>query len=265
MSARRKRARRGRVPHTGTPAMIVLVCAGLALTSCHQFTNPVDPNSTTFEGGTSTGDPDASESGFPPVVSWQIFAEHAPGQFLALEIPDDDSFVEPRVPADPEGIRIVVTFDSPLTEQILQDALFYRSIDNGGGPFLELYWPHDWSEDRRSLIWYEVPPPPGNAVSVRIAIFDANGDEVTSRGFGVLPGDFNGDGVVDMVDYDAVNNPPASGYAGLLASQSNIPTIRGDMDADGVVKGFELGLGNDDTEIPNDYAGTTLPPIPPEF
>ncbi|MFW6291317.1 MAG: hypothetical protein ACOC7V_03240, partial [Spirochaetota bacterium] len=94
--------------------------------------------------------------------------------------------------------------------------------------------------------------------SIRIRVVDATDVVVGERLFGLLPGDFNGDGDVDPAS-DWTSG--AALFDGVLADESQPNTIRADMDASGSV-----AAGSVDETIPSTRNnGTTLPPAPPPF
>ncbi len=246
-------------------ALVLLIVAG----SCHPLNNPVDPRSSAYTGEPVLRDPPDPPLLLPRTVRWESVAEHFPDQRLALEITADGAFVEPRRPDSPAELWIVVTFEEPVDPEELERGMVAARVNDGFGTNTTIIGPggsggYGLSQDRLRLrIPVRAPLPPfrpyPNAASVRMRIVDANGSVAGERLFGILPGDFTGDGVVDIAE-DLWNG--ADMYDGHLASQDNLRTTRADMNADGVV---ETGWSEPDALIVENNGGTSLPPLPPRF
>jgi hypothetical protein len=253
----------GRLPRL---VLAALLAAATLLSGCHDMVNPIDPGSTTYTGEEALREPAAVEPMLPAIVSWESVAEHGPGQYLGLAIDEDGSFVEPRQPSDPQLLYVVVTFEEPVYPEQLKDAMiFVRIVSNGTirtERVLALVDPV-----RRTIAIEATPPfPPffnttGDGIggaTIRVLIVDPTGVELGERVFGVLPGDFDGDGTVSAADDWTVG---AAAYAGRLADAADPLSVRADADADGTITAGTL----DQDIAENRNVGQTLPAPPPEF
>lgn len=252
----------------GSQAGILIVTAALALAGCHDLVNPVDPNSSRYDGTPVLADPPVEEPEpiLPPIERWETVAQHAPEQFLGLEIPEDGSLIDPRQPDDPQEFFVVITFEEPVYEEDFEEALVFVRANDGSDVTTRIVGPEINPVYRQAVIRTAPPEPPffnatgdgAGGVTVRIRIVDATGVVMGERVFGLLPGDFNGDGVVDPTG-DWTNG--AANYDGELADENFPNTVRADMDASGSVVAGSL-----DEDIPDlRNNGTSLPPAPRPF
>lgn len=263
--------RRSRRP---SPIGLLLVLAALALGGCHDLVNPVDPNSSRYTGEPTVADAPKEEPDpiLPPIERWETIAQHAPEQFLGLEIPEDGSLIDPRQPDDPKEFFVVITFTEPVYEEDFEGALvFIRTRDSTGTKTqladLEMNPLYRQAVIRSSPVPAPDPSPPpffnetgdgAGGATVRIRVVDATGVVMGERLFGLLPGDFNGDGFVDPAS-DWTSG--AAFFNGALADENLPKTVRADMDASGSV-----AAGSLDEAIPSTRNnGTALPPPPPPF
>jgi len=246
-------------------AFLATLVAAAALTGCHELVNPWDPNSTTYTGEDNLRDPPPTEPVLPPIERWESVAEHGTGQFLGLPIASDGSFVEPRQPADPTALGIVITFEETFDRRLLSETfILVRVSVAGGATTTERVFPNVDMERRQIVIRAEPPFPPffnavgdgSGAAMVRVLIVDPTGLVHGERVFGILPGDFDGDGTVSADD-DWTGG--AAAFAGRLADGTVPATIRADADADGVVAAFSA----DQTIVETRNVGSTLPASPP--
>lgn len=255
-----------------SPAVLLVFGAAIVLAGCHDLVNPVDPNSPRYNGQPTLADRPDPEPILPPIERWETIAQHAPGQFLGLEIPADGSLIDPRQPDDPKEFFVVITFAEPVYEEDFEDALvFIRTRDSAGTRTqlanLEVNPLYRQAVISSSPVPALDPSPPpffnetgdgAGGATVRIRVVDATGVVMGERLFGLLPGDFDGNEVVD----------PASDWTsgaalldGALADESLPDTVRADMDASGSVV-----AGSFDEDIPSvRNNGTSLPPAPPPF
>jgi hypothetical protein len=241
----------------------LVALATLTLTACHDVTNPVDPRSTTYMGEQVLRDPPPPEPLLPPIERWETIAEHAPGQFLGLAIPEDGSLIDPRQPADPATFFVVMTFTEAVYPEDFEDAMVFIRISTSAGTTTELATVEIMPVYRQVVIRSEPPAPPffptlPDAATVRIRVVDPTGLTLGERAFGLLPGDFDGDGVVSVTsDWDS----GALAYDGVLANEDHPVTVRADMDASGSTIAGPTG----DRVIVDTNNGTTLPPPPAPF
>jgi hypothetical protein len=233
-----------------------MLAVAVLLTSCHPLTNPLDPNSVTYTGEQTISTRLEGPRVLPGVVSWESAAEHAPGQLLGLDIPDDGSFVEPRNPTDTPELWVIVTFESSITWEMLENALIVvREVDEFNNERTSTVWPdHVYPEQNQIALFVPGPITPRR---VRVRIVDPNGETVSERVFGYLPGDYDGNGTVEGL-IDRPNGPAT--YDGYLASDNDPNTIRSDMDADGVVEADPMG-SMDDGNIVDGNNGNSLAPL----
>lgn len=252
-------------PCLGALALAFLVLAA----ACHPLNNPVDPRSSAYTGEPVVRDPqtphDAPEL-LPDTVLWESVAEHLPGQRLALEITSDGTFVEPRRPDSPQQLWIVVTFEEAVDPYELERGMVLARITNGFATETRVIYPWMYSltpDSLRLIVAISSPWPPfttlPTAAMIRLRIIDANGHVAGERLFGILPGDFDGDGTVTFANDIQTG---AADYNGFLASRDDPGTIRADMNADGLV---EVDAGDPDYTIVSQNTGTTLPDPPSEF
>lgn len=265
MNTRRSAASARRVsvrPCLSAFAVAVLMLAG----SCHPLNNPVDPRSSAYTGEPVERDPPERTPLLPETVRWESVAEHLEGQLLALEIPADGIFVEPRRPDSPPQLWIVVTFEDAVDPHELDRGLVLARIANGFETETRIVHPWAYSltpDNLRLIIPLGWPWPPfttlPTAAMIRMRIVDAGGHVAGERLFGILPGDFDGDGRVFFADDLQTGAAQLNGF---LASRDDPWSIRADMNADGVV---ETDAGLPDYAIVSQNEGTTLPDPPPEF
>ncbi|MFW5744660.1 MAG: hypothetical protein ACOC2D_15400 [Spirochaetota bacterium] len=249
-----------------SPIGLLLVFAPLALGGCHDLVNPVDPNSSTYTGEPTLADPADPQPILPPIERWETVAQHAPEQFLGLEIPEDGSLIDPRQPDDPKEFFVVITFEEPVYVDDFEEALVFVRVNDGSDVTTGIVSPEVNPIYRQAVIRTTPPEPPffnatgdgTGGASIRIRVVDATGVVMGERLFGLLPGDFDGDGDVDPAS-DWTGG--AALFDGVLADESQPNTIRADMDASGSV-----AAGSVDETIPSTRNnGTTLPPAPPPF
>jgi hypothetical protein len=249
-------------------AGLLVFSAALALAGCHDLVNPVDPNSPRYTGRPTLADPSGEQPDpiLPPIERWETIAQHAPEQFLGLEIPEDGSLIDPRQPDDPKEFFVVITFEEPVYQEDFEGALVFVRVNDGSAVTTGIVSPEVNPIYRQAVIRTTPPEPPffnaagdgAGGATVRIRVVDATGVVVGERLFGLLPGDFSGDGFVDLA------NDWTSGAAlfdGALADENLPETVRADMDASGSV-----AAGSFDEDIPSTRnIGTALPPPPPPF
>jgi hypothetical protein len=256
-------------------ALRLTAAAGLVLllSSCHPLINPVDPNSTAFTGVETTREsPDEPEPLLPYVIAWESVSEHAPNQFLGLEITNDGSFVEPRQPQSPLEHYIVLTFEDRIDWEMLSQATCFLRV-SFASTYVTLAVPLEIYEGtalRNQAVLRLRPnaPPfftstgdsPGGAL-FRMRLVDPTGVVLGERLFGMLPGDFDGNGVVDSQDWTF----GPSAYDGFLATQDNAAGIRADADASGVVNVASRDGDLSANAPPAGNLGVALPEPPPEF
>lgn len=245
-------------------AGLLVTGAALLLTGCHDLVNPVDPNSTRYTGQPTLADPPEPEPVLPPIERWETIAQHAPDQFLSLEIPEDGSLIDPRQPADPQEFFVAITFAEPVYWEDLEDALVFVRVNDGFAVTTGIVSPEVNPIYRQAVIRTSPPEPPffsagTGGASVRIRVVDPTGLVIGERLFGLLPGDFNGNGLVTFVD-DWTNG--AALFDGSLADGNFPNTVRADMDASGAI----ASASNDDTIVSNqESAFAVLPAPPPPF
>ncbi len=234
----------------------------LALAGCRQLTNPVDPKSTGFTGERVEAESELEPRVIPDITSWESMAEHQTGQLIGLEITDaqygdEDYFVEPRRPTPDGEIAAVITFAGTIEQSMFSEGLVVASRRAPIGNEVTVLDSWEVEPDQnRLIIPYSVPAAPGvdAPATITIVIIDPNGETVGSRGFGVLPGDVNGDGVVTSHDTD--DGPNA--YDGLFASDDEA-LARADTDADGSISAAADGL------VIANFMDEGLPGPPPGF
>lgn len=247
--------------------ILLVVAVAVAMSTCHPLVNPLDPQSTTFTGEVVLRDPLSPVPVLPAVEQWAIVAEHSPGQFLGLEVPDveygePDFFIDSRRPASPPELYIALIFEEPVSEADLENALILVGERIPGSTSVFSY-PVDaviLDPARRQLVL--TADAADEPSTIRIALIDSTGVMISERTFGLLPGDVTSDGVVD---FDDLNAGPLS-LDGALPSDSLPRSIRADIDANGLIE----GAGPDADLInlsppPNGFAGETLPGPPPSF
>ena len=262
-------------------ALAGALLALIVLSGCRQLTNPVDPNSTAFTGETVDRNPPAVEQVIPSPTSWQSVAEHQNGQFLGLTIPDVEYgdphfFIEPRRPGGGDNGQIfaLISFDEPIDEQMFRDGLILvsqrvpegtsvGSLANDPGDDHNDQWSIDFNLNRLVIPYNvdEFPAIDASPVTVTITIIDPTGVEVDSRSFGILPGDVNGDGIVQHPeDRDGSGGPTdLDGFLAVGDAPNAEELIRADLDANGVIS-----AADDETVILN-YDGWGLPGPPADF
>ena len=255
--------------------------AALLLVACHPLTNPVDPTSSSFTGqevGRDSDDPGGEpETVLPPVVRWESVAEHNNGQFLALPITADGSFIEPRQPDGPEELYIVVTFEEQFEWHEVEEAVvFIRVSQLIGVTSLVTRLQTDDAAIRRNQAYLRLTPPgppffaaAGNdgagVVMLRIRIVDPGGEPLSDRLFGIMPGDYDGNGTVDGDDLSLPHGVLA--YDGFLVDPDDPQSIRADIYADGAIDAAletEL-ITNFPADVRPGNLGETLPDPPPAF
>lgn len=244
-------------------AALLVFGAALVLAGCHDLVNPVDPNSSRYGGQPTLADPPGPGAILPPIERWETIAQHAPEQFLGLEIPEDGSLIDPRQPASPQEFFVVITFEEPVYVEDFEDALVFVRVNDGSNVTTGIVSPEINPVYRQAVIRTSPPEPPffsagTGGATVRIRVVDATGVVMGERLFGLLPGDFNGDGFVTTPDDW---NTGGANFDGELADEGIPATVRADMDADGVV-----ATGSDDLIVLNqEVALAELPAPPPPF
>ncbi len=248
--------------YVGALVLAVLVLAA----ACHPLNNPVDPRSAAYTGEPVVRDPPETTPLLPSTVRWESVAEHLPGQRLALEVTSDGTFVEPRRPDSPQQLAIVVTFEEAVDPYELERGMVLARITDGVATETRIIYPWAYSltpDHLRLIIPISSPWPPFTALPtaamIRVRIVDAHGHVAGQRLFGILPGDFDGDGIVT---FDGDIQTGAAAYNGFLASRDDPKTIRADINADGVV---ETDAGFPEYAIVTQNGGARLPDPPPEF
>ena len=247
---------------------LTVALAILLLLSCHPLINPADPNSVTYSGiptGLNPGsdsetDPEPPERALPEAEKWEIVAEHGLGRLLPLEIPVEDApvFVEPRAAG---SFFIRITLAKSFTRDDAEGALVWYAVANSTGRVIygigEI--PDVVPEERRLYIRGDaVPVPVSNENILKIRIVDRNGVIAGERVIGILVGDVNGDGMVEIATDDAA----IIEVAGYSASEEYPATIRADVDVNGIVE-----AGGGDSVIVGEAAavGAALPSAIPDF
>ena len=165
----------------------------------------------------------------PEVSRWQSEVDHGGGLYLALEIPDarpgdPDYFVEPRNASE---FLISVEFSEPFQREDIREATILVGMNEGGG--LEITNPQPDYVDAENGVLYLRASAPSKPASLLIRIFDPTGIILSERHFSAIPGDINGDGLVD--GGDLVDLPSLNGQA----ADASAVAIRSDVDVDGTV------------------------------
>ena len=215
-----------------------ILLAGLAalalLPGCHQLTNPVDPNSTTFTGETTLRDPEEPSSVLPEIVRWRILTEHSPGQTIGFDLPDDSSHVEPRRPPMSPLFYVIATFAERVNDGDFRDGIYlWGSTSSAGTQISQIAF--DRYDPATNSLRMRIDSTPDIA-RARIKLVDRNGRIAGAVNFSFLAGDVNGDGVVnedDLIIVQDLDNQIADGNAPA--------TVRADIDASGVVEGGGAG------------------------
>ncbi len=235
--------------------IVALIALGLTMAGCHQLTNPVDPDSTTFTGERTTKDPEELPRVIPEIVRWRIVSENTAGQMIGFDIPADGSFIEPRAPVSAPHFFIDASFADTPSESDFEDGLFVWAFATTSGTFVAPVG-FDSFDATTNTIRLRIDIDPALQVArVRIKFVDRNSRVAGDVTFSFLAGDVNGDGEVN----NAGDLGPPSGveaYDGMFADEGVPATVRADMDASGVVEG--AALGDPDYDAALSFVGSTL-------
>lgn len=251
-----RRASRATARRVAMVATLGVVAAGL-LIACHPLVNPVDPGSPGYTGvpsGTDGGDsPPAPAALLPSAVKWELVTNHAPGRMLPLEIPDDESFIEPRESA---WFDLWITLSDSFDWEQTENAILWIAVTYEGG---DIYYDVTgiWDvipERRRLVIFFDFIP---NQTRTRLRLVDRNGIIIGERVVGRLIGDVDGDGIVNVV----ADGSYVAALEGFAVSADSPDTIRADLDLNGII---EPNPGNDGNVISGRF-GEMLPATAADF
>jgi uncharacterized repeat protein (TIGR02543 family) len=189
----------------------------------------------------------------PSVTGWEIGAEHGAGVYLGLEIPeaqtgDPDYFVEPR---NAPEFFIVIQFAEPFPPENFREATILVAENEAGTRSFTSLSP-EWIDPETGTLYVRAPAPTG-PTTFRFRIFDPTGVVISERSFAVIPGDVNGDGVVNIAD-----NEGPTAMDGVNADENEL-AIRSDVDVSGTVEATADGA-----DVTANH-GDTSPGDPPDF
>lgn len=205
---------------------------GLALVGCRQAFNPLDPSSPGFVGDDGVGGQLQSQT-LPSVERWESVLEHGDSEFIGLEIGDatygqSGYFVEPRSTANGRDLYVALEFASPVLPADFDGILVVGSSFSAAGAQYGALEP-EWFDASRNQVAFRIGVV-NEPTSIRIRLVGAGGVVISQREYSILPGDVNGDLVVDS------NDVIAATLAGQVSADSAAAAIRADLNADGTVE-----------------------------
>jgi len=253
------RPSRTAVRRAAVAATLALVAA-TALIACHPLVNPVDPRATNYTGTPTSGDPNdpsaAPEPLLPPIARWELVAPHDPGRMLPLEIPNDESFIEPR---DSSEFECWITLSDSFEWEQAEGAICWIAVSFMSGDTLYTGSPLTGiaPEQRRLSVDLDTSTIP-DQTRIRLRLVDRNGTIIGERIVGRLIGDVDGTGTIDT----ATDRAKITSLEGFAVSTDNPNTIRVDLDLDGIIEGSG---GDDWALVSSPGAEPHLPATAPEF
>lgn len=228
--------------------LAAVVClAVFILGSCHQLTNPADPNSPAYGGVPITKEPlDPDKSTFmpplPEIVQWRAYAEHLPGQWIWQEITADGSFVESRAMIDPARFLIGVVFEGRVDQETLRNSLALIGTNNQGHqlnpPLFDTKKLDQYEGEIGEFIFFHKYPDDAdeNGSRFRIRLINPDGSIASERAFAWLRGDVDGSGRVQTAG-GLDDDERLNGEDGTIPDPARPYSVRSDINLNGIVEG----------------------------
>lgn len=232
--------------------LVAVIATVTLLNSCHPLVNPADPRSILYSG--NGDDPATSvpeEPVLPQTAHWELAVDHPPGgTWLPLEIPDDGSFVEPRVRRQ---VELRITFEESFELDDIYGAIFWIAVNSENDPTfhtsfaLAEYLTEDQVDLARrrvdipldfNLLPFAIDEDRDRFVAT-MSLADRSGAVLGRRAVARLVGDVNGDRTVSNSDRDGADGIDELSGSTPVAGEPDY--IRADLDCDGIVSPADPG------------------------